>query len=398
MNVQEALEKACPDVRSGAAADAVLGVRPRWVASPGTVAEAAGTLRAAAAHGLAVVPRGAGTRLGWGAPPRECDLVVDTRRLDRVIEHAAGDLVVTVEAGLPVDRLAEVLAGQGQRLALDRPLAGSTVGGTLATGAAGPLRLLYGGPRDLVIGITVVRADGEVARSGGKVVKNVAGYDLGRLFTGSFGTLGLIVAASFRLHPLPAARAYVTARVDDPHPAVQAVLHSAAVPAAVEIHAPPGGPYAVGVLVEGVAAGIAARAEQVARLLGPAAEVGDEPPAWWNRPPAAADDLLLELTLPPAALPGVLAAAGEAGAEVGGSAGTGRLHARLPASAAAAVPELRDRLAPLDAGLVVRAAPPGLHAGLDLWGPVPALRLMRRVKDQFDPGHRMSPGRFAGGI
>ena len=193
-------------------------------------------LRAAAEHDLTVVPRGSGSKLGWGAPPRRCDLVVDTLRLDQVLEHAAGDLVARVQAGVSLHRLGEVLGGAGQELALDpapglgaparaaldgavpggaavdgpddgaHP-AGGTVGGTLATAAAGPRRLRYGTPRDLVIGVTVVRADGTVAHSGGKVVKNVAGYDLGKLFTGSFGTLGLIVEAAFRLHPRPAATA-----------------------------------------------------------------------------------------------------------------------------------------------------------------------------------------------
>src|SRR5918992_1322390 len=200
-----ALEKAGP-VRPGGAADAVDGVVPSWVAAPASVADAAEVMRIAAEQGLSVIPRGAGTRLRWGHPPASCDLLIDTGGLDRVIEHAAGDLVVKVEAGLTMDRLAEVLAGQGQRLAIDAPIAGSTVGGTLATGAWGPLRLRYGTARDLLIGVTIVRADGGLAKAGGTVVKNVAGYDLGKLFTGSYGTLGLIVEAAFRLHPLPAAR------------------------------------------------------------------------------------------------------------------------------------------------------------------------------------------------
>ena len=150
-----------------------------------------------AAEDLTAVPRGAGTRLAWGCPPDRCDLVIDTRGLNQVLEHAAGDLVVRVQAGVGLDQLAGVLAAAGQRLALDPPVVvtangrgAGTVGGMLATGVAGPLRLRYGTPRDLAIGITVVRPDGTVARSGGKVVKNVAGYDLGKLFAGSYGTLG----------------------------------------------------------------------------------------------------------------------------------------------------------------------------------------------------------------
>ena len=130
--------------------------------------------------------------------------------MDQVIEHAAGDLVARVQAGTTMGQLAAVLATAGQQLALDAP-AEATVGGVIATGTAGPRRFRYGAPRDLLIGLTVVRADGVVAHSGGKVVKNVAGYDLGKLFAGSRGTLGLITEATFRLHPLPAEVAYVTA-------------------------------------------------------------------------------------------------------------------------------------------------------------------------------------------
>src|SRR5208283_2728582 len=126
-----------------------------------------------------------------GQPPAACDLVVDLRSMDQVIEHAAGDLVAKVQAGATIGPLAAVLAAAGQQLALDAP-ADATVGGVIATGTAGPRRLRYGAPRDLLIGLTVVRADGVIAHSGGKVVKNVAGYDLGKLFSGSQGTLGLI--------------------------------------------------------------------------------------------------------------------------------------------------------------------------------------------------------------
>ncbi len=126
----------------------------------------------------------------WGAAPASCDLIIETRRLDQVLEHAAGDLVVSVQAGVRArPTWPTSLASAGQRLALDPPSGRQHLGGILATQAAGPLRLRYGAPRDLLIGITVVRADGTIARSGGKVVKNVAGYDLGKLFAGSSAPL-----------------------------------------------------------------------------------------------------------------------------------------------------------------------------------------------------------------
>src|SRR6266702_8228926 len=189
--VRPALAAACPALADGTASDAVSGVVPSFVASPASTAEAASLLRAAAAAGLAVVPRGAGTGLSWGWPPSRCDLVLDLRSMDQVLEHAAGDLVARVQAGVTIGQLAGALASAGQELALDAP-ADATVGGVVATGTAGPRRFRYGSPRDLVIGLTLVRADGVIAHSGGKVVKNVAGYDIGKLFSGSQGMLGLI--------------------------------------------------------------------------------------------------------------------------------------------------------------------------------------------------------------
>ncbi len=206
--------------------DAVAGVAPACVAYPGTVEQAAGVIRAAASLGLAVVPRGSGRTISWAPPPARCDVVADMTRMDRILEHAAGDLVVRAEAGVTLGQLSKVLAEKGQRLALDGPAA-ATVGGVVATGAAGPLRLRYGTPRDLLIGITVVRPDGRVAHSGGKVVKNVAGYDIGKLFAGSLGTLGLITEVTFRLHPVAALTAYVTRDYDGTAAAAEAVLIAA---------------------------------------------------------------------------------------------------------------------------------------------------------------------------
>jgi glycolate oxidase FAD binding subunit len=403
-----ALMKACEDLRDGTAAEGVLGVAPTYVAAPATVAEASEVMRVAAERGLTVIPRGGETRLDWGRPPAGCDLLIDTVRLDRIIEHAAGDLVVKVEAGLTMERLAEPLAEQGQQLALDTPLPGSTVGGTLATAAAGPRRLLYGSGRDLLIGVTIVRADGTIAKSGGKVVKNVAGYDLGKLLTGSYGTLGLIVEAAFRLHPVPDAQAYITRTVADPagaHQAVQAVLHSAVVPSAIEVDAPAGGPITVAVLIEGVSESMPPRGAEVARLLAADAAVLPDPPPWWGRYPD--DSTLVEVTAPPTALTEVLAlTAGDttpAGVSARGSAGSGNWQVGVPAETppaevAALLARLRTALTPHRGGAVVRYAPEAVRDEIDFWGPVPALSLMRGVKDQFDPAHRLSPGRFVGGI
>jgi len=431
------LAAASPAARPATEADAVAGVVPRYAASPASTGQASALLRAAERHELSVVARGTGSRLDWGAPPRRCDLVVDTSRLDQVVEHAAGDLVARVQAGVSLHQLGELVAGAGQQLALDvapggngqRP--GGTIGGTLATGMAGPRRLRYGTPRDLVIGITVVRADGTIASSGGKVVKNVAGYDLGKLFAGSYGTLGLIVEAVFRLHPLPAVASYTTVDTAGPGPARAAVAAAAAselVPVAVEIsRAARGQPVQVGVLLEGDPDGVAERAAALRGLLGDGARTSGEAPGWWGRIEApGSPGTLVRVAFWAAALPRVLAAVDAAAVavaadpQVSGSAASGVLYAALPAStdpaaAAGFVTGLRAALArgdadarpasapvpdspPVLASAVVVHAPPPVAALVDLWGPVPGLSLMRAVKDQFDPGHRMAPGRFAGGI
>ena len=372
-SIARALAQACPQVREAGPDDAVAGVEPRFVACPDDVAQAAQVMRAAAAAGLATVPRGAGTRLAWGSPPDRCDLVIDTRRLNRVLEHAAGDLVVRVQAGVGLDHLAAVLAKAGQRLALDPAAAGGgegegggkagTVGGILAAGVAGPLRLRYGTPRDLNIGIKVVRADGTVASSGGKVVKNVAGYDLGKLFAGSYGTLGLIVEAVFRLHPLPAATSYVTleaADADAACAAVAAAADSPLGPSAIEIDRPGRqAPLRVGVLLEGDPDGVAERCERLAGLLaglaglagpgaGPSAgppgagamSVTPQRPGWWGRGGAASPGTVIRIAFWPAALAGVLAAVDAAASAAGldpavsGSAAAGVLYAAVDAGAA----------------------------------------------------------------
>jgi glycolate oxidase FAD binding subunit len=418
----------------------VAGLTPPWVASPADAAEASALLAAATEHGLAVVPRGSGTSVSWGVPPSRLDLVIDTLRLDQVLEHAAGDLVVRAQAGVTMHQLAGVLATARQQLALDAPPGAGgqdgspTVGGLLATGSAGPRRLRYGTPRDLLIGITVIRPDGTVTKSGGKVVKNVAGYDLGKLYAGSLGTLGLITEAIFRLHPLPAAAAFVTAGYADPAAAAQGVAAAAGselAPVAIEIDRPArDGLIRVAVLLEGDPAGVSERASLMRGVLGAGTATLDAAPPWWGAGPATPGSgaaaregsTLIQIGFWAAALPGVLHAVDAAGRSAGldpalaGSAAAGVLHAAVPGSAA---PEavagflagLRDRLArdlvagyadgegpPARASAVVVQAPAAVQDLVDMWGPAPALSLMRALKDQFDPGHLMAPGRFAGGI
>jgi len=409
--VAKALAGACGETREGAEADVVGGIVPAFVVAPGSTDEAAAVLRAAAEHGLAVVARGAGGRLGWGAPPSRCDLMIDLSRMSSVVEHSSGDLVARVQAGARMGDVAAALGRDGQEIALDVPDE-STVGGVVASGLAGPRRLRYGTPRDLLIGVTIVRADGTVARSGGKVVKNVAGYDLGKLLAGSAGTLALITDATFRLHPLPAARVYVTAQYASARiacDAVAAAANSPLVASAVELDRPsPGGPIRIGVLLEGSSEGVTARATRMADLLGPA-ETSLEQPPWWAVAPDAAGGTLIRVSCWVSALPKVLDAVEVAAADEGvspaiaGPAGAGVLYLRVDPEVAANrsagfVRALRAARSGERGGVVALTAPAAVREALagygGMAGTVPSLALMRAVKDQFDPGDRMAPGRF----
>jgi glycolate oxidase FAD binding subunit len=325
--------------------------------------------------------------------------------MDQVLEHVTGDLVVRVQAGARMGHVAKVLARAGQRISLDAP-ADATVGGVIADGLAGPLRLRFGTPRDLLIGITVVRADGVIAHSGGKVVKNVAGYDLGKLFAGSRGTLGVIVEATFRLHPLPTASEWVVSKGtgDTPGPieghrrytgalgeVVAAAANSSLLASGVEIfRAEPGAPFEIGVLLEGTAEGVGARAEGMARLLGD----GVRRSVWEKeqRPTVRVSCWVSELGAALAAIDGAAAETGVRPA-VGGSAGAGVLDVSFDGDLGPFVTALRARLAGSRGSVTVLAPWAG-----DTLGDVPGLALMRAVKDQFDPGRVMAPGRIAEAI
>jgi glycolate oxidase FAD binding subunit len=407
--------------RDAGPADTVGGVQPRFVAAPRDAASLGEVLARCAEAGLAAVPRGDGTKLDWGHPPSTVDVVVDTGRLAGVREHSAADLVATMGAGTPVRAVQAVLARAGQRLALDPPSAEATIGGMLATGEAGPLRHSFGAPRDLLLGVEFARADGTLAHAGGKVVKNVAGYDLGKLLCGSYGTLGVLASATFRLHPVPAHRAWVLRGVHNPSEVtglVGELLASTLAPTAIEVDLPslpvlprqrdgapmPGGRLAV--MFEGSASGVPARCAAAEALLGGDASTVGEPPPWWGRYPFGAADVALRLAVPVAGLPAAIYALRDVAGTpfpVRGSAGVGVVYAALPATLPAErltsiLDAVRSALGSHGGTCVVLCAPAPLREQVDLWGPAAGLPLMRRVKEQFDPRRLLSPGRFVGGI
>jgi glycolate oxidase FAD binding subunit len=407
----DAIASACAEVRDPTPADHVDGVAPGLVVRPADTGQVSEVLRAAAAHQLSVVPRGRGTKMSWGLPPRSAQLLLDLSALDQVLDHAAGDLIVATQAGARLSDVQEVVGQGGQRLALDETVPGSSIGGTIAANTSGPRRVATGTARDLLIGITVVRADGVVAKAGGRVVKNVAGYDLGKLMIGSAGTLAVITDATFRLHPVPVAHRWVTIEVHSPREAqevVQSVLHAQAVPSAIEVDWVDGR-GAVSVLLEGREEGVAGRTDTVRRLLGESSSESGDAPAGGAAYPwdlgATGDQraTALKLTFVLSGLADVLTAAAEAGAVVRGSAGTGVVYAALPPGTGAetvstSLDLLRRICAQHGGTVVVVDAPAAVKAGVDVWGAVPALDLMRRVKDQFDPDQRLAPGRFVGDI
>ncbi len=409
---REAIGSACAEVRDGAGTDHVDGVPVGVVARPADDEQVAEVLRAAHAHGLSVVPRGRGTKLTWGTPPTGADVLLDLSALDRVLDHAAGDLIVSTQAGARLADVQEVVGQGGQRLALDETVPGASIGGTLASNTSGPRRVAVGSARDLLIGVHLVRVDGVRAKAGGRVVKNVAGYDLGKLLIGSGGTLGVITEATFRLHPLPAAHRWVRVEVDDPAEAgalVQSVLHAQAVPAAIEVDWPSAGPGSVSVLLEGREDGVAGRAGTVRGLLGGSSTESTDAPAGgatypWDLTATGEDRATaLKLTFVLSGLDDVLAAARAGGVALRGSAGAGVAYGAVAAGTpvaevAEALQRLRAACTRHGGSAVVVDAPGTVKQALDVWGPVPALDLMRRVKDQFDPDHRLAPGRFVGGI
>jgi glycolate oxidase FAD binding subunit len=462
MPIPPELASACADIALAGGADAIEGRQARYVAAPASTGEASALLRAAAALGLTVVPRGAGRLQHWGDPPDSCDLIVDTRRLDRIVEHVPGDRTVTVQAGVRLRDLEQAVEAAHQSLALlpPRPAFAGTVGGLIATNAAGPRRDRYGTPRDRLAGITAVRADGTVVRSAdaradGTVVRSadgagVTGHDLVALFAGSFGSLGLITEATFRLEPLCQVSGGTWMECADPEHAarlVEEVSDPWIAPSGIEVRwSSADKPLGLIVMLQGGdRQDFEARRARLHALAGrpdtppidrararrlDAPDHAGLPPAVAREELARRDRLLAELrdppadtgtlvrvSFPPARLAGALtmiraAAAGSGvAAAIGGSAGAGVLDVKVPAESPAAdvagfVAALRAELDGLSqsgtaagvARAVVVYAPGEVRDLTDTRGPVPSLALMRAVKDEFDPEHRMAPGRIADAV
>ena len=416
----------------------VEGRTPEAAVFPGSLDEVRGAVELAADAGIPIVPWGGGTAATVGTPitAERPGIVLGLARLHRLVEHEPGDLTATAEAGMSVAALQTALRERGQWLSLDPPHADrATLGGVLAANAAGPRRHLYGTARDLVIGMTVVTADGAVVRAGGKVVKNVAGYDLPKLFVGSYGTLAVIVDATVKLRHLPEDERLVGVRFErlkDAAPATRALMASDLIPNAIELldtdaarALDPSSTLAGATLIvgfDGLREQVQWQCDELASLVTALGGSTPQrlPPATWERlayPAAAA------LGGMPAAVMRLSVLPTQVGEVMEQAAGAARARGLLCAASAhagtgvviAALFALRDQgeLAPVTAILadwraIARGA--GGHAVLE-WAPLAvkseiavwddagaAGRIMQRIKAQLDPQNLLNPGRFVAGI
>ena len=404
-----------PDnLRAASATDAVSGVLPQFVAEPDDEKQLASALSFANEAGIAVVPRGGATKLDWGNLPKKAQLILSTGRLNRIVEHAWADLTVTVEAGCTLQSLQQALAQHGQRLALDALWPEhATIGGVLSTNDSGALRLRFGALRDLVIGVTIALPDGTLASSGGKVVKNVAGYDLPKLITGAYGTLGVITRAVFRLHPLPRAARTFSFTADNfssMQRHILAIQDSQLAHTALQVRCAAGELPAADILFEATDAGLAAQGSQLCKLLGPIHVEQSPDSVWnsrqdlWNSP--ASTTLLAKISLLATDFAKTLDSLKSLCDShklnwriVLQATGIGMLRfegelAQLPVVAE----KLRTELQSRDGALVVLRRPPEMPS-IDAWGYAgDGVSLMRAVKHQLDPKNTLNPGRFVGGI
>jgi glycolate oxidase FAD binding subunit len=414
------------------------GLQPAAVC-PSDLQGLSDALSEAAKDGLAVAPWGGGTRVAIGNRPARLDRVLDLSCVRGIVHHNPADLTATVGAGIPVAELQRHLAEQGQFLAIDPPLPDrATVGGTLAVGGGGPTKWHFGHPRDLVIGMKVVQADGSVVSSGGQVVKNVSGYDMARLHVGGLGTLGVIAEVSFKLTPLPQGEATLVAAFDSASRCLGAgltVFHSGVTPLALAAYdaevddrvnvAPLKGHHLLAVRLGGRPLTLQRALREcrsLCHLLGATAvEALDESgavAAWrkladfgWDE--ATAPLMSARASVPPTKLAETVEAIanGDAAAALRCATlchvgyGTALIHwfADGPEPPAHAIAEVaaraRKAVHAVGGRMNIERCPLPVKAGLDVWDQVgEPIAIMRRLKEQYDPGNVLNPGRFVGGI
>ena len=408
---------------------------PKAVVLPASVQEMQDVLLFAAKSDVSVIPAGAGTKLGVGNPPEKVDVVLATTRLNSVVEYEPADLTVTVKAGIRLAGLQAVLAEHGQYLALDPPYANHcTLGGIVATNASGSLRLRYGAARNQVLGLRVVHANGTVVKSGGKVVKNVAGYDLNKLYIGAFGTLGIITEMTLKLSPVPVQEAILTADFQDVHRAVDTglkIVGSQTLPMFVNlsINADIGVGVAAGAAKQTLVVAFGGDPEtvawQLARCQGIMEQNGAsgvtitegearvrlqesvrEFPANARNTGRVIAKVNLKRTDIAEFTAQVMDVSWARDVQVMALLGSGVLYLSMPVptdtdfhALANGLTRLRQSATEAGGNLIIEAAPLELKQLIDVWGTVgDSLGLMRQIKARFDAGGVLNPGRFVSGI
>lgn len=410
------------NVHAAGPGDAFAGMQPDVIVEPETQEELARVLKMANDAGLAVIPRGGGTKLAWGNAPTHADVIVSTAKLNRIVEHVWADLTVTVEAGCTVQKLQETLGKHGQRLALDAAWADrATVGGVVSANESGALRLRFGAVRDLIIGVTLALPDGTLASSGGKVVKNVAGYDLPKLVSGALGTLGIVTRAVFRLHPVPRKSRTLTILARDLNEIQRLILtiqDSKLAHTSLQGRLWAGAPPEVNILFEGTDAGLEAQQAQLTKLAGNsvvkevATDVWNARQELWSdwQQGAGVGTLAAAAIIKISILPSLIVATIQS-VEAASDPQQLRWRAIVQATGIgwlrfdghphlldAALKLLRYELEQKGGSLTLLQKSAGTTP-FDAWGQAgDALPLMRAVKQQLDPHRTLNPGRFVGGI
>lgn len=421
--------------REEAASYAVDGVIPQAVAMPVTVEEVAEVMRLASREDAAVIPWGGGTAMSLGNIPRRYDIALCLSHLNEVVEYEPADLTATVQAGKTLADFQRRLAERGQSLALDPPSAQeATIGGILAVNASGPSRHAYGTARDLILGMRAVQADGRIIKAGGRVVKNVAGYDLSRLFIGSLGSLGIIVEACFRLAPVPGTERTAVVFLPSAQEAwrfaaqtanlgLRAVelLNAEAVRQATTPSAPAKDGYALVLAAAGEPAAVERSLKEVGELsrqAGAASAEVDESAqgqlwqaiAGLARPSRSDAALVCKAAVLPSQVPTLSEQIETTRRDLAlepllvSHLTAGIVYSAWPLPQDENVQRpldlvtaLRHAVARLGGSLVVEACPPALKEKIDVWGePAADFPLMRRLKEQFDPQGILNPGRFLG--
>ena len=363
-------------------------------------------------------PGVAARRSSLGNPPRSLDVVIKTARLNQVIEHDPANLTVTVQSGITLNALQNVIAAKQQFVPFDPPLPErSTIGGIVAANLNGPRRASYGSVRDLVIGMKVVLASGEIVKAGGKVVKNVAGYDMCKLFTGSLGTLAIIAEVTLRVAPIPAHSATVIAigsRAQAADLAGQLAGTKLLPTSTFLVNAGEAAPWQLAVSFAGFAETVTRQVNdlgELAQRLGMTQEIvdGEKPRQYWQAIadlPVSQDRLVYRLTVPRGAVMRTISTIadwikGEPAPTICADMAMGTVWIVLPANQSAL--DLFPRLITLTqqqrGHAVIFTAPAKLKQAIDVWGPAtPAHALMRKIKQEFDPAGLLNPGRFVGGL